>query len=189
MASSPIEIRQTTLPGVCVVVPKVFRDDRGFLLEAFNRNAFAAGSLPSDFVQDNHSRSIKGVLRGLHYQIDNPQGKLVRVARGKIFDVAVDIRRGSPTFGKWVGETLDDEDLRALWIPPGFAHGFCALSDVADVTYKCTAFYAPDDERGIVWNDPTLGIDWPLANPIVSAKDSKYPMLAEIRDLPSYNAD
>ena len=189
MSSSPIEIRKTALPGVCVVVPRVFRDERGFFLESFNEAAFVKAGLPGDFVQDNQSRSAKGVLRGLHYQLQHPQGKLVRVARGKIFDVAADIRRGSPTFGKWVGVTLDETELSALWIPPGFAHGFCALTDDADVTYKCTEFYSPEDERGIIWNDPTLAIDWTVAKPIVNAKDQGYPKLRESKDLPNYTGD
>jgi len=189
VASSPIEIRKTALPGVCIVVPRVFRDQRGFFLESFNEMAFRTAGLPEHFVQDNHSRSAKGVLRGLHYQLDSPQGKLVRVVRGKIFDVAADIRRGSPTFGKWVGVTLDDSELSALWIPSGFAHGFCALSDNVDVTYKCTEFYAPADERGIIWNDPTLAIAWPVSKPIVNAKDLKYPKLAESEDLPAYEGN
>lgn len=186
MASSPIEIRKTALPGVLIVVPRVFRDDRGFFLESFNKAVFRDAGLPTEFVQDNHSRSAKGVLRGMHYQLQRPQGKLVRVTRGKIFDVAADIRRGSPTFGKWVGVTLDDSELSALWIPPGFAHGFCALTEGVDVTYKCTELYAPADERGIIWNDPTLAIDWPVAKPIVNAKDLKFAKLTESDDLPRY---
>jgi dTDP-4-dehydrorhamnose 3,5-epimerase len=163
----------------------VFRDDRGFFLESFNEAAFAAAGLPTRFVQDNHSRSKKGVLRGLHYQLRHPQGKLVRVVRGKIFDVAVDIRRESTTFGKWVGVTLDDRQMSALWIPPGFAHGFCALSDGVDVTYKCTDFYSPADERGVLWNDPLLKIDWPIRSPIVNSKDQSYPPLqSDSMDLP-----
>jgi dTDP-4-dehydrorhamnose 3,5-epimerase len=136
-------------------------------------------------VQDNHSRSSNGVLRGLHYQLTKPQGKLVHVARGRVFDVAADIRRGSPTFGKWVGVILDDSNLSSLWIPPGFAHGYCALTDEVDVTYKCTELYAPSDERGIIWNDPTLMIAWPVSKPVVSAKDSAFPKLAETDDLPT----
>jgi dTDP-4-dehydrorhamnose 3,5-epimerase len=163
----------------------VFRDDRGFFLESFNEAAFAAAGLPTRFVQDNHSRSKKGVLRGLHYQLRHPQGKLVRVVRGKIFDVAVDIRRESTTFGKWVGVTLDDREMGALWIPPGFAHGFCALSDDVDVTYKCTDFYSPADERGVLWNDRLLKIDWPIRSPIVNSKDQSYPPLrSDSMDLP-----
>ncbi|MDQ6873020.1 MAG: dTDP-4-dehydrorhamnose 3,5-epimerase [Gemmatimonadota bacterium] len=185
MTSPPLQVRETDLPGVLIVTPPVFRDDRGFFLESFNEAAFAAAGLPTRFVQDNHNRSKKGVLRGLHYQLRRPQGKLVRVARGKIFDVAVDIRRGSPAFGKWVGVTLDDQEMSALWIPPGFAHGFCALSDDVDLTYKVTEFYSPGDERGIRWNDPLLKIDWPVATPIVNSRDRNYPPLrSDGDDLP-----
>lgn len=181
-----LEIRETDLPGVLLVTPRVFRDDRGFFLESFNEAAFRDAGLPTRFVQDNHSRSAKGVLRGLHYQLRSPQGKLVRVVRGRIFDVAADIRRGSATFGKWVGVTLDDSEMSGLWIPPGFAHGFCALSDNVDVTYKCTTLYAPDDERGVLWNDALLAIDWPVENPIVNARDQGYPSLR--RDSPDLPA-
>ncbi|MDQ6769168.1 MAG: dTDP-4-dehydrorhamnose 3,5-epimerase [Gemmatimonadota bacterium] len=187
MTSSRLEIRETELLGVLIVTPQVFWDERGFFLESFNAATFAEAGIEARFVQDNHSRSSKGVLRGMHYQLRSPQGKLVRVVRGKIFDVAADIRRGSPTFGKWVGVTLDDNDMNALWIPPGFAHGFCALSDGVDVTYKCTEFYAPDDERGVLWNDPLLGIEWPVENPIVHAKDLGYPPLRkDSPDLPVF---
>jgi dTDP-4-dehydrorhamnose 3,5-epimerase len=185
--SPRLEIRPTELPGVLVITPRVFRDERGFFLESFNEAVFAEAGLDTHFVQDNHSRSAKGVLRGLHYQSRQPQGTLVRVVRGKIFDVAADIRRGSPTFGKWVGVTLDDSEMSALWIPPGFAHGFCALSDGTDVTYKCTDFYAPGDERGVLWDDPFLGITWPVKNPILNAKDLGYPPLRKDNpDLPAF---
>jgi dTDP-4-dehydrorhamnose 3,5-epimerase len=183
------QVQDTTIPEVKLLVPKVFRDQRGFFLETFNRKVFTELGLPSEFVQDNHSRSSNGVLRGLHYQVTKPQGKLVRVTRGRIFDVAADLRRGSPTFGQWVGVILDDTNLSALWIPPGFAHGFCALSNDVDVTYKCTEVYAPADERGIIWNDPTLKIDWPVSQPVVSGKDSSFPKLAETDDLPRYPQD
>jgi dTDP-4-dehydrorhamnose 3,5-epimerase len=184
-----VEVRKAELPGVLLITPPIFRDDRGFFLESFNEAAFAHVGIDAHFVQDNHSRSGKGVLRGLHYQLHHPQGKLVRVVRGSIFDVAADIRRGSPTFGKWVGVTLDDRELRSLWIPPGFAHGFCALSDGVDVAYKCTDFYTPSDERGVVWNDPLLGINWPVENPIVNAKDRSYPPLRkDSSDLPVFAA-
>ncbi len=189
MTSAALEICQTELPGVLIVTPKVFRDDRGFFLESFNEASFRDAGLPVRFLQDNHSRSAKGVLRGLHYQLRHPQGKLVRVVRGKIFDVVADIRRGSPTFGRWVGVTLDDRELSALWIPPGFAHGFCALSDDVDVTYKCTDFYTPNDERGVLWNDPLLGIRWPVENPILNAKDRSYPPLRkDSTDLPEMSS-
>jgi dTDP-4-dehydrorhamnose 3,5-epimerase len=187
VTSPNLEIRQTSLPGVCLVVRKLFRDNRGFFVESFNERAFAAAGLPIHFVQENHSRSNKGVLRGLHYQLEHPQGKLVLVVRGKIFDVVADIRRGSPTFGRWVGNVLDDAELTALWIPPGFAHGFCALSESVDVTYKCTDFYAPNDEHGVKWDDSFLKIKWPMSDPILSEKDRAYPPLSEARnDLPDY---
>jgi dTDP-4-dehydrorhamnose 3,5-epimerase len=166
--------RPTRIPDVVVIEPKVFGDARGFFYESFNRRALE-GALGRrlDFVQDNHSRSAKGVLRGLHYQLPFPQGKLVRVAVGEVFDVAVDLRRGSPTFGEWVAETLSAENKRQLWIPEGFAHGFLVLSDVAEFLYKTTDYYHPETERCIRWDDPTLAIPWPAvgAPPAVSAKD------------------
>lgn len=183
-----VDLRQTDLPEVVVVSPRIFRDNRGFFTESFNLRAFEDAGLPTDFVQDNHSRSTNGVLRGLHYQL-NAQGKLVRCVRGAIFDVVVDIRQGSPRFGQWVGMTLDDVGLEMLWVPPGFAHGFCALSDVVDVVYKCTDFYSPERERGIIWNDPSIGIRWPVDQPTLSAKDTRYPRLNSVTaDLPSYEA-
>lgn len=178
---------QTPLDGVLVLEPRVFRDERGFFLETFNADRLSGTPLDTEFLQDNHSRSTAGVVRGLHYQLERPQGKLVHVARGRILDVAVDIRRGSPTFAKWFGVELSDENLRSLWIPPGFAHGFCVLSDVADVIYKCTSLYDAADDRGVVWNDPRIGISWPGSDPIVSAKDKKWLGLSDDRaDLPSY---
>jgi len=183
------QVEETSLSGVLVLAPRVFRDERGFFQEMFNKQVFAERGLPTDFVQDNHSRSVRGVLRGLHYQLPNPQGKLIRVARGKIFDVAADIRRGSPTFGKWFGMTLDDESAKAMWIPPGVAHGFLALSDEADVVYKCTELYSPRDERGIRWDDPTLAIDWPITDPILSPKDAGLPALdLASKELPEFVA-
>ena len=177
----------TSLPGVLVIEPRIFRDDRGFFLESFNAERFAAHGLPTAFRQDNHSHSIRGVLRGLHYQLRRPQGKLVSVLRGRVFDVAVDIRRGSPTFGKWHGEILSSEEPRSLWIPPGFAHGFCTLSDVADFVYKCTDVYDADDDRGVLWSDPAIGIDWPIDAPVLSTKDHRLPALSTLRDeLPEY---
>ncbi len=167
----------TALAGVLVLEPRVFGDDRGFFMESYNRRSFAqATGLDIDFVQDNHSRSRKGVLRGLHYQLRQPQGKLVRVTHGAVFDVAVDIRRGSPTFGRWVGVELSADNHRQLWVPPGLAHGFVVLSDSADFLYKTTDYYAPEHERSIAWDDPAIGIDWPLAAhgitaPLLSAKD------------------
>ena len=164
----------TKLDGVVRLEPKVFGDERGFFFESFNRETFQkATGISPDFVQDNHSRSARNVLRGLHYQVDpHAQGKLVRVVSGAIFDVAVDIRRSSPTFGQWIGETLSAENKAQLWIPRGFAHGFLALTDDAEIAYKASAYWAPETERTIAWNDPDLAIDWPLtAEPILSAKD------------------
>ncbi|MCE5364137.1 dTDP-4-dehydrorhamnose 3,5-epimerase [Pseudomonas anguilliseptica] len=163
----------TKLPGVLILEPKVFGDERGFFFESFNARAFAeATGLQCEFVQDNHSRSQRGVLRGLHYQVQQAQGKLVRVSAGAVFDVAVDLRRSSPTFGKWVGTLLSAENKRQLWVPAGFAHGFVVLSEFAEFLYKTTDYYAPEHERCIRWNDPTLAIDWPLDDaPQLSAKD------------------
>ena len=177
----------TPLDGVLILEPRVFRDERGFFLETFNAGALAGTPLETAFLQDNHSRSTAGVVRGLHYQLNNPQGKLVHVARGSIFDVAVDIRRGSPAFGQWTGVELSDGNLRSLWIPPGFAHGFCVLSDVADVIYKCTTVYDPQDDHGVAWDDPEIAIEWPVASPVVSSKDAGWKKLGEDRaDLPRY---
>ena len=184
-----MKILETALPGVLVIEPRVFRDDRGFFLESFNADRFAQHALPTVFRQDNHSHSMKGVLRGLHYQLRRPQGKLVSVIRGRVFDVAVDIRRGSPTFGKWYGTVLTEEDPRYLWIPPGFAHGFCTLSDVADFVYKCTEVYVGEDDRGVLWSDPATGIQWPISNPVLSEKDQRMPTLSAMRtDLPEYES-
>lgn len=182
-----MEATPTSLQEVILVTPRIWRDARGFFLESFNRARLAAVGLPTEFVQDNHSRSHANVLRGLHYQLGKGQGKLVSVIRGKIFDVAVDIRRGSPTFGSWVSAILDDVKRECLWIPPGFAHGFCALADSVDVVYKCTEYYDPTMERGIPWNDPLLRINWPLARPLLSEKDANYRNLSpENKDLPDY---
>ncbi|GAB3774046.1 dTDP-4-dehydrorhamnose 3,5-epimerase [Ramlibacter monticola] len=168
-----MKVISTAIPEVLVLEPKVFGDARGFFLESFNRKVFReATGVEDDFVQDNHSRSARGILRGLHYQIQQTQGKLVRVVRGAVFDVAVDVRRSSPTFGKWVGEVLSEENQRQLWIPKGFAHGFLVLSDGADFLYKATDYYAPEHERCIAWNDPQIGIQWPLeGEPVLSVKD------------------
>lgn len=170
----------TAIPAVLIIEPQIFGDARGFFFESFNQQAFSqATGLDVNFVQDNHSRSAKGVLRGLHYQIQQPQGKLVRVVRGAVFDVTVDIRKSSATFGQWVGVELTEDNYRQLWIPPGFAHGFYVLSDSADFLYKTTDYYAPEFERSLVWNDPKIGIDWPLdTQPIVSAKDAQGMSLA-----------
>ncbi|MEK7843962.1 MAG: dTDP-4-dehydrorhamnose 3,5-epimerase [Pseudomonadota bacterium] len=170
-----MKVIPTAIPAVLIIEPKVFGDARGFFFESFNQRAFSqATGLDVNFVQDNHSRSAKGVLRGLHYQIQQPQGKLVRVVRGAVFDVTVDIRKSSPTFGQWVGVELTEDNHRQLWIPPGFAHGFYVLSDSADFLYKTTDYYAPEFERSLVWNDPKIAIAWPLdTQPIVSAKDTQ----------------
>lgn len=171
----------TTIPDVLIIEPKVFGDQRGFFFESFNRRQFAELSgRDAYFVQDNHSRSAKNVLRGLHYQIRQPQGKLVRVVQGEVFDVAVDIRKSSPTFGQWVGEILSAENKRMLWIPEGFAHGFVVLSDTAEFLYKTTDYWAPEFERSIAWNDPAINIQWPLhGEPTLSAKDQQAQRLAE----------
>ena len=181
-------IHETPLPGVLVLEPKVFRDERGFFVETFSVRDAKGSDVAETFVQDNHSRSSRGVLRGLHYQLHSPQGKLVHVARGSVFDVAVDIRVGSPHFGKWFGIELNDENLKSLWVPPGFAHGFCVLSETADVIYKCTDLYDGKDDRGVAWNDPMIGIKWPNQAPIISQKDGGYEGLSETRDdLPRYS--
>lgn len=171
-----MQATRLAIPDVVLIEPKVFGDARGFFFESFNQRAFnEATGTDHDFVQDNHSRSACGVLRGLHYQVQQPQGKLVRVVRGAVFDVAVDIRKGSPTFGQWVGEELSEDNHRQLWVPPGFAHGFLVLSETAEFLYKTTDYYAPAHERCIIWNDPSIGIAWPDigANPLLSAKDQQ----------------
>jgi dTDP-4-dehydrorhamnose 3,5-epimerase len=175
-----IEVTKTPLSGVVIVETRVFGDERGFFTETYNQQRFESVGLPSSFVQDNHSRSSKGVLRGLHYQFPQWQGKLVRVLSGAIFDVAVDIRSDSRTFGKWYGLELNDENRLQLYVPPGFAHGFATLSDTADVSYKCTSLYKPEDDAGIVWNDPDIGIEWPISDPLVSEKDAAAPRLSQI---------
>lgn len=175
-----MKIVETTLPGVAVVEGPVFRDDRGWFTEVFHAAKFAPLNLPTAWAQDNHSASVQGTLRGLHYQLDEPQGKLVRAIAGEIFDVAVDLRRSSSTFGRWVGVTLREGDGRQLWIPPGFAHGFLALSDRAHVGYKCTTLYAPTSDRSLRWDDGRLAIDWPLPAghaPLLSPKDAAAPYL------------
>jgi dTDP-4-dehydrorhamnose 3,5-epimerase len=163
----------TSINDVILIEPKVITDERGFFLESYQKQRFSEAGIPFDFVQDNHSKSVQGVLRGLHYQINQPQGKLVRVISGEIFDVAVDIRKNSPTFGKWVGEYLSDNSKKMLWVPPGFAHGFYVTSPTAEILYKATDYYAPQWERTILWNDLTLHINWPIqgSTPILSAKD------------------
>ena len=175
-----MKVTPTSLPGVLLLEPKVFGDARGFFLESWNRRTFReATGFDGDFVQDNHSRSARGVLRGLHFQLRQVQGKLLRAVRGEIFDVAVDVRRSSPTFGRWTGEVLSEENGRQLWIPPGFAHGFLVLSESADVMYKATDYYAPQHERCIAWNDPEIGIAWPGdVQPQLSPRDAAAGSLA-----------
>ena len=179
-------VTQTELPGVLVFEPDCFEDERGFFMETYNQTNYGPLGLSCDFVQDNHSQSVQGVLRGLHYQLKHPQGKFVYVVRGEILDVAVDLRKGSPTFCKWTGVRLSAENKRQFYIPAGFAHGFIVLSAWADVLYKCTEVYHPGDEYGVNWADERIGIDWPMSNPILSAKDATLPMMAGIavEDLP-----
>ncbi len=177
-------IEPLALPDVKLLTPRVFGDDRGFFLESFQARGFADAGLPVDWRQDNHSRSVAGVLRGLHYQLNNPQGKLVRVTRGRVFDVAVDVRRSSATFGQWVGAELNDQSLQMLYVPPGFAHGFLVLSEVADFCYKCTTMWDQPSDRSLRWNDPAIGIAWPLdaitdGTPQLAAKDAAAPLLAD----------
>jgi len=174
----------TTLPEVVVITPDVHRDPRGFFLETYHQGKYRAGGVEVTFVQDNLSRSARGTLRGLHAQRRLPQGKLIRVVEGEIFDVAVDIRRGSPSFAGWVGVRLSGDTFRQVYVPPGFAHGFCVLSEVAVVEYKCTELYDPADEIGVIWNDPDIGIQWPIADPTLSAKDAAAPRLRDLLEAP-----
>ncbi|GAX63019.1 dTDP-4-dehydrorhamnose 3,5-epimerase [Candidatus Scalindua japonica] len=171
------------LPGVLLLEPKVFNDSRGFFMETFHQKKYADAGIDHVFVQDNYSHSTRGTLRGLHYQLNHPQGKLVYVITGEIYDVAVDIRRGSPGFGKWVGAYLSEKNRRQVFVPEGFAHGFCVVSETADVLYKTTDLYNPDDEYGVVWSDPSIGIDWPVEVPTVSDKDKQYPGLKEAPEI------
>jgi dTDP-4-dehydrorhamnose 3,5-epimerase len=175
-----VEFRRLALPEVILVVPDVHRDARGFFLETYHARKYREGGIEASFVQDNQSHSRRGTLRGLHAQIRTPQGKLVRAVTGEVFDVAVDIRPGSPSFGRWVGATLSEENAHQLWVPPGFGHGFCVLSDEADVEYKCSALYDPADEIAIQWNDAAIGIRWPVAEPVLSARDQAARPLAEL---------
>jgi dTDP-4-dehydrorhamnose 3,5-epimerase len=175
-----MNIITTSIEGVLIIEPKVFMDNRGFFMETYNRNRYIKVGINTLFVQDNLSYSVWGTVRGLHYQIKHPQAKLIQVITGEIFDVAVDIRPGSPTFGKWTGVHLSDRNRRQLFIPGGFAHGFCVLSETAHFLYKCSDFFAPDDEGGIIWSDPDIDIDWPVEDPIVSEKDKQLQRLAEL---------
>ena len=181
-----MRVTGTELPEVLLVEPTVHGDSRGFFYESFQASRYLEAGIPGPFVQDNLSRSVKGTLRGLHFQEPRAQGKLVQVLRGSVFDVAVDVRRGSPRFGRWVGIDLSESVPRQLWIPPGFAHGFCVLSESADFFYKCTEIYAPEAERSIAWNDPAIGILWPLQQPLLSGKDRAAPLLADAPLLPQF---
>jgi dTDP-4-dehydrorhamnose 3,5-epimerase len=174
---TPMKVIETTIPGVLLIEPKVFGDSRGFFLETFHLERYIAAGIPGPFVQDNHSHSAKGVLRGLHFQKQYPQGKLVYVTSGTVFDVAVDIRKESPTFGQWVSATLSADKHQQFYVPAGFAHGFCVLSESADFHYKCTDYYHPEDEGCIRWDDPDIGIQWPITNPTLSPKDANAPFL------------
>ncbi len=177
----PYTVTPTAIPDVLILEPKVFGDARGFFFESFNARDFAqATGLNVEFVQDNHSKSAQGVLRGLHYQIEHAQGKLVRVVQGEVFDVAVDLRQSSPTFGQWVGERLSADNKRQLWVPPGFAHGFVVLSERAEFLYKTTDYWYPEHERSLLWNDPAMGIDWPIeGQPLLAAKDAAAALLRD----------
>jgi len=181
-----LNVIETSLPGVLVIEPKVYADARGFFMETYHAAHFRDAGIDAEFVQDNHSRSVRGVLRGLHYQEPNPQGKLVRCTRGAVYDVAVDIRVGSPQFMKWTAAELTEDNRRMLWVPPGFAHRFAAVTDVAEIIYKCTAVYDAANDRAILWNDPDLGITWPIAKPELSPKDSAAPRLKDARVLPRF---
>ena len=179
---------ETSIPGVFLIEPTIFQDPRGFFLETYHERKFAELGIKGEFVQDNHARSTRNSLRGLHYQIDHPQAKLCRVVQGEVLDVVVDIRLGSPHFGKWVSEILSAENMRQMFVPVGFAHGYLVLSETADFLYKCTDFYYPEFERGVAWNDPEIGIEWGITAPILSRKDTQSPKLREIaaRELPEY---
>ncbi|MBI3493934.1 MAG: dTDP-4-dehydrorhamnose 3,5-epimerase [Acidobacteria bacterium] len=177
----------TALPGVVVIEPDVHRDGRGFFLETYHADRYREHGITGPFVQDNHSRSTAGTLRGLHLQLRRPQGKLIHVIEGEIYDVAVDVRRGSPSFGRWVAVTLTGDDFKQVYVPPGFAHGFCVVSPIAQVEYKCTDIYDAASEIGVRWNDPTLGIAWPVSQPLLSVRDSRHPTLAELTSvLPTF---
>ena len=187
-AEGKMQVTGTSLPGVLILKPRVFADPRGFFMETYRENVLAAAGIHAHFVQDNHSRSSRGVLRGLHYQLQHPQAKLCRVITGEVLDIAVDIRVGSPHFGKWVGAVLSGENHHQLYLPPGFAHGFAVRSETADFLYKCSDYYDAADDRGVLWNDPAIGIDWQTESPILSDKDRRYLPLAQIsrEQLPVY---
>ena len=177
-----MRVHTTDLPGVLVIEPVVHRDDRGFFVETYHADRYRDHGIAAPFVQDNRSRSTAGTLRGLHLQLQRPQGKLIQVIEGEIFDVAVDVRRGSPTFGRWVSVNLTADTFRQVYIPPGFAHGFCVISPIAQVEYKCTEVYNPASEIGIAWNDPAIGIAWPIDEPRLSPRDSRHPTLVTLGD-------
>lgn len=177
-----MRVTETSLPGVLLIEPVVHRDGRGFFVETYHADRYRQHGIAAPFVQDNHSRSIQGTLRGLHLQLQRPQGKLIRVIEGEIVDVAVDVRRGSPAFGRWVSVTLSADDFHQVYVPPGFAHGFYVVSPIAQVEYKCTDVYDPASEIGIAWNDPAIGIAWPARAPLLSARDSAHPTLAAVAD-------
>jgi dTDP-4-dehydrorhamnose 3,5-epimerase len=175
-----VKFVRSAIPAVVIIEPDVHRDPRGFFLETYHLDKYTAGGIPGTFVQDNHSRSTAGTIRGLHLQLRRPQGKLIRVIEGEIFDVAVDVRLGSPSFGRWVGVTLSADNFKQCYIPPGFAHGFAVVSAVAQVEYKCTDFYDPGGELGIAWNDPEIGVAWPVAQPVLSERDHHHPSLSAV---------
>jgi dTDP-4-dehydrorhamnose 3,5-epimerase len=182
-----MKVVETELPGVLLLEPKVFGDERGLFMEIFHAERYEQFGIFGPFVQDNFSRSVKGTLRGMHFQEPRAQGKLVQVLAGEVYDVVADVRRGAPTFGRWVGVRLSGSNRRQLWVPPGFAHGFCVVSDNADFLYKCTELYSPGSERAIAWNDPDLAIRWPVENPLLSEKDAAAPTLAAAGVLPVYS--
>jgi len=185
-----MNVVQTILPGVVIIEPAVHRDARGFFLEVYHEEKYRAAGIDVRFVQENHSRSVRNSVRGLHWQFRRPQAKLVRVIAGEIYDVAVDIRRGSPTFGRWTGATLSADNFRQMFVPEGFAHGFCVTSDLAEVEYKCTDVYDPQGEGGLPWDDPALGIEWPVTAPVLSPRDIRHPALGSVRhDLPTLLPD
>lgn len=175
-----MKVRKTALDGVLLIEPRIFHDPRGQFLESYTRKKYEENGIAAEFVQDNHSISGKGVLRGLHYQVNRPQAKLVRVVQGEVFDVAVDIRVDSPTFGQWTGNRLSAKNMLQMFLPEGFAHGFCVLSETAELLYKCSDYYSGPDDRGIIWNDPDIGIDWPVKTPLLSDKDRGYSRLRDI---------